>query len=149
MKKNIIKTFIALSSTLVLVSDVTAGDIGVAIGIGSNSTQIRADFNINDSMRLEPFGSVRLTDLDTDKFELGLGFHMLEEIKPSISAYYGAYVGFLDDYPNTMFTVGPVAGVEYAFDSQFTLGPEVRVDFACGDTTDIRTNSSALLRYYF
>jgi len=72
-----------------------------------------------------------------------------------LTAYYGGFAGIHNyDYGSgaasgTIFNFGPVAGVEYALDKQFTLGAEMKFNLGFGDETVLGTDSSVLLRYYF
>jgi hypothetical protein len=157
MKQIIKKSLLALTATTLVSTSAIAKDIGVGVGVTSNTTVIRADIELQDNLRLEPFLGFSYADNDngsTSNLELGTALHITDNISPSINTYYGGYAGItFYDTPNasssTSFTLGPVAGVEYAFEPKFTLGAEVSVGLALGDTTAITTNSAVILRYYF
>ena len=149
MKKALIS-----ASAVLMISSVAVADnnkLGVGVSVAGTSTTVRAPIKLDDKMRLEPFIGFEYINKNSSSntnFEIGTGFHLLQAINSNINAYYGGYVGYIDR-GNSGLELGPVAGVEYAFNPQFTLGAEVRVDFGFGDITTIRTDSSVLLRYYF
>jgi len=170
MNKFMSKTVSAIAVTAALSTSLMAQEpqFGVGVGVtslnnnatsqfGIGSTTIRGTVSLEDGLRLEPYlgfgyvdpdGSDSVTDIS-----LGTALHMVKPVSAKINAYYGGYVG-LDSIDSgstsyTTFNLGPVAGVEYAFDSQFTLGAEVSVNIGFGDITSMATNSAVILRYYF
>ena len=155
MKKTFSKTAVALSAALMISSVAVADDSKYGVGISLDTQRtatIRGTINVDDDMRFEPFVAFGYSDKNfggsSTDFSIGTGFHWMKPINSNITAYYGGYVGYFD-YTTSVFALGPVAGVEYAFDPQFTLGAEVSFDFAFGDNNIFGTNSEVLLRYYF
>jgi len=138
---------------------------GVGVGVaGQDSALIKGSVSLENNLRLEPFLGFTYHDGDTTSttnFQIGTALEVMKPISSAINAYYGGYAGIVTnstDYTinntttsvsSTNLNLGPVAGVEYAFDKQFTLGAEVRFDIGFGDVTTFGTNSSVLLRYYF
>jgi len=123
-------------------------EFGVGVSVNGNVSTVRADMKLGNDLRIEPFLSFISSDLRADNITLGAAVHLLKPINSNLNAYFGAYAGIVDrTYTN--FYMGPVAGVEYSLDKQFTLGAEVSFDLGFGDFTDIGTNSEILLRYYF
>lgn len=160
MKKVISKTVAALvvASSLSSVASAAENQLGMGISVAGNDALLRGTINLDKTMRLEPFLGYTYTKPDggtsrTD-LSLGTGFHLLKPINSKINMYYGGFVGIVNyDYGNnssgTVFGLGPVAGVEYAFDKQFTLGAEAKINLGFGDTTTFGTDSAVVLRYYF
>jgi len=161
MNKFVLKTFstVALVGALSTAAVADEPQFGVGVGVaGQNSTTLRGTVTLDDDLRLEPYFGFSYLNPDTGSSKtditLGSALHVMEPINSKMSAYYGAFAGLLNyDYGNnnsgTVFNLGPVAGVEYAFDPHFTLGAEVRLTAGFGDYTAISTDSSVLLRYYF
>jgi len=161
MNKIVLKTLstVALVGALSTTAVADEPQIGIGVGVaGQNSTTLRGTVRIEDNLRLEPFFGFSYLDPDkgssSRNLELGSALHILAPINSKIRAYYGVYVGLLNyDYGNsnsgTVFNLGPVAGVEYAFDPHFTLGAEVRLNAGFGDYTTIGTDSAVLVRYYY
>lgn len=155
----------ALAGALSTAAVADEPQFGVGVGIaGQDSALIKGTITLEDNLRLEPFLGFTYQDGDNTSvtnFQIGTALEVMKPISSKITGYYGGYVGILTssaDYTygntttsvsNTNFNLGPVAGVEYAFDKQFTLGAEVRFDLGFGDVTTFGTNSSVLLRYYF
>ncbi len=161
MKRMMFKTVsaVALVGTLSTSAVADEPQFGLGVGVaGQNSTTIRGTITLDDQLRLEPyFGFSYLNpdkgDSRTD-IELGSALHIMAPINNKIRAYYGGFAGIKNhDYGNgdsgTVLNLGPVAGVEYAFDPHFTLGAEVRLNAGFGDYTTIGTDSAVLLRYYY
>ena len=153
MNKTISKTLVAVSAALMISSVAVADEqkFGVGVSVNQNTTTIRGTVNLDKTMRLEPFLGFTYDNANNNSnttLEIGTAFHLLQSINSNMNAYYGGYVGYIDRV-NSGLALGPVAGVEYALDPQFTLGAEVRVDFGFGDVTNIGTNSEVILRYYF
>ena len=152
MNKTFSKTLVA-ASTALMISSVAVADeqkFGVGVSVNQDTTKIRGVINLDKTMRLEPFLGFRYNNINNNSnttLEIGTAFHLLQSINSNMNAYYGGYVGYTD--VNSGLALGPVAGVEYALDPQFTLGAEVRVDIGFGDVTNIGTNSEVILRYYF
>lgn len=167
MNKFVSKTVSALAVAAALSTSAMAQEsqFGVGVGVtslnsnavGVGTTTIRGTVTLEDGLRLEPYlgfgyanpdGSDSVTDIN-----LGSALHMVKPVSAKINAYYGGYIG-LDSLDTgsvsyTTFNLGPVAGVEYSFDPQFTLGAEVSVNVGFGDITSVGTKSAVLLRYYF
>jgi len=153
MKKTFNKIAVALSAALMISTVAVADDAkyGVGVSVSGNAATIRGTINVDDDMRFEPFFGFSYVDTDfgsSTGLSIGTGFHWLKPINSNITAYYGGYVGYFDN-TTSVFALGPVAGVEYAFDPQFTLGAEVSFDLAFGDVSQFGTNSEVILRYYF
>ena len=171
MNKFILKTLSVAAVAAMLSTSAMADDqkYGVGVGVAGQSTLLRGIVNLDNDLRLEPFFAFGYQDADTtsnSNFQLGTSVEVVKSVSTNISAYYGGYVGLATTsvditLPNglggtttrntssTNFNLGPVAGVEYAFDKQFTLGAEVQFDLGFGDVTTFGTNSSVLLRCYF
>ena len=164
MNKFILKTLSVAAVAAMLSSSAMADDqkYGVGVGVaGQNSTLLRGVVNLDNDLRLEPFFAFGYQDAGTtsnSNFQVGTSVEIVKAVSTNVSAYYGGYVGlatasvpngFGDTESSTSFNLGPVAGVEYAFDKQFTLGAEVKFDLGFGDVTTFGTSSSVLLRYYF
>jgi len=160
MNKFMLKTLLAAALAGALSTAAVADEPQLGLGVsvaGNNSAMIRGTVDLQSNLRLEPYlafsyddpsGSKSSTDL-----EVGSALHIMQPIKSALNGYYGGFVG-IDTYDNgsnsgTIVNLGPVAGVEYAFDPQFTLGAEVRFNLGFGDKTVVNTDSSVLLRYYF
>ena len=164
MNKFMLKTLsaAALAGALSTAAVADEPQFGVGVGIaGQDSTVIKGSMTLNNNLRLEPFLGFTYYD-GNNNFQVGTALELTKPISSKITGYYGGYVGlsstdgYVPGYNNTTanttvtnFNLGPVAGVEYAFDKQFTLGAEVRFDLGFGDVTTFGTNSSVLLRYYF
>ena len=172
MNKFMLRTLSVAAVAAMLSSSAMADDqkYGVGVGVaGQNSTLLRGVVNLDNDLRLEPFFAFGYQDADTtsnSNFQVGTSVEVVKPVSTNISTYYGGYVGLTTasvdiTVPNgfggttttsassTSFNLGPVAGVEYAFDKQFTLGAEVKFDLGFGDVTTFGTSSSVLLRYYF
>jgi hypothetical protein len=161
MNKKILKVVAASALVATFAATTVMADeqqFGMGVGVaGTDSTTIRGTVSLDDGLRLEPFFGFTYQNPDkgdaATNVNVGTALHMTKMINSKINAYYGGFVGIArqDDGDNidTIFNLGPVAGVEYAFDKQFTLGAEVRFDLGLGDNTVIGTDSSVLLRYYF
>jgi len=170
MNKFISKTVSAVAVTAALTTSLMAQEpqFGVGIGVtslnnnaisvlGIGATTIRGTVTLGDGLRLEPYLGFGYTDPDGSEsvtdINLGSALHMVKPVSAKVNAYYGGYVGLdsidVGSTSYTTFNLGPVAGVEYAFDPQFTLGAEVSVNVGFGDVTSVATNSAVLLRYYF
>jgi len=164
MNKFILKTLSVAAVAAMLSSSAMADDqkYGVGVGVaGQNNALLRGVVNLDNDLRLEPFFAFGYQDADTtsnSNFQVGTSVEIVKAVSTNVSAYYGGYVGlatasvpngFGDTESSTSFNLGPVAGVEYAFDKQFTLGAEVKFDLGFGDVTTFGTSSSVLLRYYF
>ncbi|WP_297442696.1 hypothetical protein [Sulfurimonas sp.] len=160
MKKNIAKITSAVVLATVLSTSAVASEaqqFGLGVGVTGDATTLRGTVSLDDGLRLEPyFGFSYLspkTGNSQSDLQIGSALHMVQAINNDINAYYGGFVG-IGNTDNgvsavTTFNLGPVAGVEYKLDKQFTLGAEMRMNFGFGDDTVIGTNSSVLLRYYF
>jgi hypothetical protein len=160
MTKNIVKITSAIALATVLTTSAVASEIpqlGVGVGVTGNTTTLRGTIDLDNSLRLEPYFGFSYVNPDKGNsktnLEIGTALHVKQVITNKINSYYGGFVGVgsHDDGfgTTTTFNLGPVAGVEYALDKQFTLGGEVRVNFGLGDDTVIGTDSAVLLRYYF
>jgi hypothetical protein len=167
MNKFVLKTLSTVALVGALSTSAVADEpqFGLGVGVaGQDSTTIRGTITLDDDMRLEPFFGFGYIDGDSTSstnVSIGSALHIVKPINAKISAYYGGFAGIYStdtDYTvgtvktsisSTNFQLGPVAGVEYAFDKQFTLGAEVSFNLGFGDDTVIGTNSAVLLRYYF
>lgn len=160
MYKTVIKGLSTLALTSLLASSALAQEsqFGVGVGVASdNAALLRGTINLDNNMRLEPFFGYTYKNPDNQPsisyLELGTALHLLQPISSKINAYYGGYVGYENDEingnGNSLFKLGPVAGVEYAFDKQFTLGAEVGLGLGFGDEIIVTTDSAVILRYYF
>ena len=161
MNKFVLKTLSTVALVGALSTSAVADEpqFGLGVGVaGQNSTTIRGTVTLDDQLRLEPYFGFSYLNPDTGSSKtditLGSALHVMAPINNKISAYYGGFAGIKNyDYGNgdsgTILNLGPVAGVEYAFDQKFTLGAEVRFDVGFGDYTAVSTDSSVLLRYYF
>jgi len=153
MKKRVNKAVVAFATTALLTTALTAGTLGGGIAVTGDTTTLRGDVVIQNGIRLEPYFGFDYTEsrVNDTNFNLGVAGHLLKELTPVLTMYYGGYVGYTSDDAQTgaTFNLGPVAGVEYALDPQFTLGAEVRFDMGFGDTTVMKTASAVTLRYYY
>jgi len=167
MNKFMSKTVSAVAVAAALSTSLMAQEpqYGVGVGVaGQNNTTIRGTVTLEDGLRLEPFFGFTYLDGDSTSstnLSIGSALHIVKPVNPKINAYYGGFVGLsTSNYEfksgNTKTTssttnvnLGPVAGVEYLFDKQFTLGAEVQLNLGLGDNTTFGTNSAVLLRYYF
>ena len=135
---------------------------GLGVGVaGQHSATLRGTISLEDNMRVEPYFGFSYQDKNPSNgnsettLDVGSALHMMQPISSVLTAYYGGFAGIHNyDYGSgavsgTIFNFGPVAGVEYALDKQFTLGAEMRFNLGFGDETAIGTESSVLLRYYF
>jgi hypothetical protein len=160
MEKNILKVTSAIVLAAVLSNTAVASDttqLGLGVGITGDTTTLRGTIDLDNSLRLEPYFGFSYKDPNggksTTNLKIGTALHVKQALTNIINGYYGGFFG-INNYDNgvtssTIVNLGPVAGVEYAFDKQFTLGAEVRLNFGLGDDTVIGTNSAVLLRYYF
>ena len=154
---------VATMATTPAMAEDTQFGVGVAVA-GQNSTTIRGTVSLENNLRLEPYVGVSYTDnsgTSSTNFALGAALHVMKPVNSKINAYFGGFAGIdtsSSDYTvgnttvstsTTDFNFGPVAGVEYAFDRQFTLGAEVRAYLGFGDVTRVGTDSAVLVRYYF
>lgn len=157
MKNIFSKLVTLLTITSLAYTALTAEQFGLGVGItGNNASQVRGTINLNKDMRLEPYLSFNYVNPDNASsrttLNLGTAFHMMKNINTNLNMYYGGYVGigYADSVTSsTILNFGPVGGVEYALDKQFTLGAEISVNIGILDTTSVATNTTALLRYYF
>ena len=160
MKITFSKTAVAVSTLLLLSSVAVAQEQKLGLGVsvaGDNAATIRGTINLDETMRLEPFLGYQYRKIDgannsETAFTIGTSFHMLQPVSSTVSAYYGGFVAFQNEdngVSRNTFNLGPVAGVEYAFDPQFTLGAEVRFNLGFGDVSTFGTDSAVVLRYYF
>ena len=165
MNKNfIIKTTMValLAGTLATTAVADEPQFGLGVGVaGQNSATLRGIISLENNMRLEPYFGFSYQDKNPTTnntqttLDVGSALQMIQPINNVLSAYYGGFVGIHNyDYgtannSGTIFNFGPVAGVEYALDKQFTLGAEMKFNFGFGNETVLRTESSVLLRYYF
>ena len=130
--------------------------VGVAASFNQNSSEIRGIVGLNDDLRLEPFIAFAYISPDEGdsfiNYTIGSTLEYTKELHTNINGYAGGFaaISHLDAGDgNTNFFFGPLAGVEYEFTPNFTLGGEVRFEIGVGDYTTLSTNSSILLRYYF
>jgi len=160
MNKIVSKTLLATMAAVTFTTSATAAQPQLGLGVsvaGNNSAMIRGTVDLQNNLRLEPYLGLTYDDpsgaKSTTELEVGSALHMMQPINSSLKGYYGGFVG-IDTYDKTgnsgtIVNLGPVAGVEYALDPQFTLGAEVRFNLGFGDQTVVNTDSSVLLRYYF
>ena len=160
MKKNIVKVTSAVAFATLLSTGAIASEIpqlGLGVGVTGNTTTLRGTIDLDNSLRLEPYFGFSYVNPDNTNsrtsLEIGSALHVKQVVTNKINSYYGGFVG-IGSYDNgadtaTTFNLGPVAGVEYALDKQFTLGAEVKLNIGLGDSTVFGTDSSVLLRYYF
>ena len=129
----------------------------VGAGLSQDYSIIRATIGLSDELRLEPYLGFSYSKPDggvkTTSFDIGVAIEVVKSINNSLNGYFGGFVG-LNNYDtggisNNTFLLGPVGGVEYFFNSQFSLGGEIRLEVGFGDTTRFNTDSIVLLRYYF
>jgi len=150
MIKKLLVSTVAMATLYTSASaDLFGIDAGVGVSVTGSQSVIRTPIKLNDTMRVEPYIAFVSSDLVADNITLGAAFHMLEPVNNNLNLYYGAYAGLSDNTAWTDVYLGPVAGVEYSFDKQFSLGAEVSLDLGFGDATDVRTSSEVTLRYYF
>ena len=166
------KTLLSLCATALLSTSVIAsGDTAIGVSVaGKDTTTIITDFKITETLRLEP--SLGFTQVDYEDYRdestyrlkqskttinIGFALHSINEVSSTINLYYGGYLGY-KDYNNDTYKSNnysnidlfSVAGVEYSFDPQFTLGMEVGFGVSTGDEeTTVTTQSKVTLRYYF
>jgi hypothetical protein len=159
--KNSIKKIVlsGVVATSLVGSALMADDDKVGFGVsvaGDDTTKIRADFQIEDDFRLEPYIGFDYTipdqGDDTYTMMVGTGAHFLKEVTNDTLAYYGAYAELIqsDDGTNsdTQFGLGPVVGVEYSFAKDFSIGAEASLKMTFGDSSKLETASAILFRYY-
>ena len=162
MKQFMLKTVatVALVGTLSTAAVADEPQFGLGVGVaGQNSATLRGTISLEDNMRVEPYFGFSYQDPSTGNsqttLDVGSALEMMQPISSVLNAYYGGFVGIHNyDYGSgaasgTIFNFGPVAGVEYALDKQFTLGAEMKFNLGFGDATVLGTESSVLLRYYF
>ena len=145
---------VVMATTTAMAKDTQLG-VGVAVA-GKNSATIRGTVSLENNLRLEPYVGVTYADnsgTSSTDFTLGAALHVMKPVSSKINGYFGGFAG-IDSNDNGVtttsnFNFGPVAGVEYAFDRQFTLGAEVRAYLGFGDVTRVGTDSAVLVRYYF
>ena len=149
MIKNLLVSTVALAT--LSTAAVAGNDFGLAFGVSNISPVIKADIVLDEGMRIEPFfsfGYSSITGIGSN-FSIGTAFHVTDELSKNMNVYYGGYVGIAYANSNTNFTLGPVAGLEYYFDKQFSLAGEVNFDLGFGNTTNFGTNTQLIARYYF
>jgi hypothetical protein len=158
MKNYLKKAALVTGMIVTLSSGATAQQFGVGVGItGNSSSVVSGVVGLNEEMRLAPYIAFQTqSEPSSTDFRVGTAFHMLHGASEKVKLYYGAFAGVsysqIDTgrkVSTTLLELGPVGGVEYALDKQFTLGAEVSLDMAFGDKTVVTTNSMALIRYYF
>ncbi|WP_457746401.1 hypothetical protein [Sulfurimonas sp.] len=157
MNKSVILGAILASLLTVTTASAAQNQFGLGVGATGDTATIRGTINLNKDMRLEPYFGYTYTDpkgaSSQSNLDIGVAFHMVKKVNTKVRGYYGAFAGINDNdngvVTNTIFTVGPVVGAEYFFDSHFTLGAEARMYLGFGDYSTLGTNSSVLLRYYF
>jgi len=158
MKNYLKKATLVVGMIVTLSSTASAQELGLGVGItGNSSSVISGVVGLNEDVRLAPYFSFRSeSDPSSAAFRIGTAFHMLHGVSEKVKLYYGAFAGVNYSHidtgkkvSTTLLEVGPVGGVEYALDKQFTLGAEISLDMAFGDKTVVSTNSMALIRYYF
>ena len=153
-----IATAALISGTLATTAVANEMQFGLGVGVaGQNSTTLRGTISLENNMRVEPYFGFSYQDPNgassQTTLDIGSALHIMKPINGAINMYYGGFAGVRNyDYggnSETTLNFGPVAGVEYAFDKQFTLGAEMRFYLGFGDITEAGTDSSVLLRYYF
>ncbi len=158
MRKNFKKAVVAsaLLATLSTQASATDSQVGVAASFNQNTSEIRGIVGLNDNLRLEPFIAFAYISPDEGdsftNYTVGSTLEYTKELHTNIDGYiggFGAITHFDAGDGNTNFFFGPLAGVEYEFTPNFTLGGEIRFEIGVGDLTTLSTNSSILLRYYF
>jgi len=159
MKSTLTKTVAALAVASALSTSAVAADnqFGVGVSVAGDAAQLRGTINLDNTMRLEPFFGYTYENPDggnsRTNLSIGTAFHFMKPVSSKINLYYGAFAGLdntdVGNGSSNVFALGPVAGVEYAFDKQFTLGAEAKVNIGFGDTTVFGTDSAVILRYYF
>jgi len=159
MKKRVLGSLIMAGMLAVPATSLLAADtqMGVGIGVTGNTSVVRGTVNIAKDMRIEPYFTYTYTDPDNapSRSNIGLGaaFHMMKSVNSKVRTYYGALAGINSNdngvTTDTIFSLGPVVGAEYFFDTHFTLGAEANLYFGFGDYTTVGTNTTAMLRYYF
>ena len=147
MIKKLLVSTVALAT--LSTAAVAENDFGLAFGVGNASSVIKADIVIDKGMRIEPFFSFGYTKIPGSNISIGTAFHITDELSKKMDVYYGGYVGLTYVSSNTNFILGPVAGLEYHFDKQFSLGGEVDFDLGFGNTTSFGTRTQLIARYYF
>ena len=159
MKKLILKTVsvVALVGTLSTTAVADETQFGLGVGVNAtDSTTLRGTISLQNSMRLEPYLGFSYKDPSTGDSQttlnVGSALDIVKPINDALNAYYGGFIG-ISSYDNgtseTIFNCGPVAGVEYILNPQFTFGAEMKFNFGFGDETILKTDSSVVLRYYF
>ncbi len=131
--------------------------IGAGVSVSNDTSLIRMTLDVQKDLRLEPYFGFTYTNPDvgpsTTDMRVGVALEGLAKINGSLSGYYGGFVDLQNNdngiTTTTDFNLGPVGGVEYAFDKRFTVGAELRLNFGFGDNTTVGTQSSVLVRYYF
>ncbi|MEA2072154.1 MAG: hypothetical protein U9O86_01110 [Campylobacterota bacterium] len=157
MKNILTKLVTSFTITTMACSTLWAQQFGLGVGVtGNNASVIRGTIDLNENMRLEPYVSFAYVNPkntpSSTTVSVGTAFHLMQSINDKLSMYYGGYtgIGYADfGTTTTILNFGPVGGVEYALDKQFTLGAEINVNIGVVDTTSVGTNSTAILRYYF
>ena len=164
MNKFVLKivTTVALVGALSTTAFADEPEFGLGVGInGQNSATLRGIISLENNMRVEPYFGFSYQDPNPSNgnsqtiLNVGSALEMTKPINNVLKAYYGGFAGIQSyDYGSgnnsgTIFNFGPVAGVEYALNKQFTLGAEMKFNFGFGNATVLGTDSSVLVRYYF
>jgi hypothetical protein len=160
MKQKIKNLMISVVSIATLVGTTAIADddrVGFGVSVaGDDTTKIRADFQIDDDFRLEPYVGFNYTipdeGDDTYHMMVGTGAHFLKEVSNNTMAYYGGYAELIQNNDgtntDTQFGLGPVVGVEYSFAKDFSIGAEASFKITFGDSAQLETASAVLFRYY-
>lgn len=171
-----VKKALATSLLMGIIASSASADeqakIGVGVGLSDSTTTLRLPIELQSNLRLEPefglnyqdgdnvdtTGIVHGDNVDTTNIVLGTGIYLTHQPSPAINLYYGGKV-LIDytsyDYGNgnddsmTQFVLGGVFGFEYYLDRHFSAGGEAGAYLGFGDTTSLKTQGLALLRYYF
>ena len=158
MKKKI-QTALFTGAVLAALATPTMADdtqVGVGASFNGDTTEIRGSVTLDEHLRLEPYFGLNYQNPDqgssTTDYTIGTTLEYTKDLHDKINGYVGGFAG-IDHIDrgsgSTNFVFGPLAGVEYAFHSHFTLGGEIRLNVGVGDDTTLRTDSTILLRYYF
>ena len=163
---------------VLLGTKIQAGTFGAGVSVQEDGGTIYIPINASDKFRIEPtlqferdeqtiFLNSGTRDLTVTTLEMTVGLFRQSEVYEKISTYYGVRVGYSfsreelsssssnTDYENHGYSVAPALGVEYFINEHISLGGEISWIIEYTDergsdhTTDTKTDSRLIARYYF
>ena len=155
MKKHTLLATLTLFITHIMAAEDIHYGIGVALS-NADATAIAVPMDVTLSsgteLRVEPMLGLNAIE-QNNHFIVGSGIYLKKDFSNKLQAYYGGKLTLVSTHnwgtTTTYSSLGAVAGVEYFFDSQLSLGAEISGNLHVGDAAGITTASQTNIRFYF